>query len=96
MIRAATPKKTYEELLRAFKAALGHAMTHGHLPPTLLVFDITVIDALRKVAHSPRDGGRSHELIAPAVRAFARHALEQNRAKTDRAAQNENPRTTSV
>ena len=51
MIRAATPK-TYEELLRAFKAALGHAMTHGHLPPTLLVFDITVIDALRKW-HTP-------------------------------------------
>jgi hypothetical protein len=80
MAESAEPP-SYEELVHTFKAVLGYVLHEGQLPPTCLLFDLALVQALGDVARAVNDGSPTRELETMACKAFAKFAADQEAAQ---------------
>lgn len=68
---------SYEELLRAFQAAINRVLSGAVLPPICALFDVPLALALLDVAYAVREERPTQYLVARACAAFAEYAADE-------------------
>lgn len=74
---AETSDRSYDELLREFKIALGRVLSGSIMPPGRGIPDGPLTSALLDIAYAARDGRPTNYLVSKACFEFAQFAAAQ-------------------